>query len=95
MLLPCSWPIVITVSWSLKEDAMSDESRALADKVISSFQELLDSNTRAAVGDGNFHALQGMVIEALAEQSEAIIERLQQDLNQVKADMVGRLPLEL
>ncbi len=74
---------------------MSVESRALADKVVDSFQALLDSNTRAAVGDGNFHALQGMVREALAEQSEAILERLEQNLKQVKAEMVERLPLEL
>jgi hypothetical protein len=74
---------------------MSVESRALADKVVSSFQELLDSNAREAVGDSNFHALQGMVREALAEQSEAILERLEQNLKQVKAEMVERLPLEL
>jgi hypothetical protein len=74
---------------------MSVESKALADKVVSSFQELLDSNAREAVGDSNFHALQGMVREALAEQSEAILERLEQNLKQVKAEMVERLPLEL
>ncbi|MCP4467311.1 MAG: hypothetical protein GY813_11255 [Halieaceae bacterium] len=74
---------------------MSVESRALADKVVDSFQALLDSNARAAVGDGNFHALEGMVREALAEQSEAILERLEKNLKQVKAEMVERLPLEL
>jgi len=74
---------------------MSVESRALAGKVVDSFQALLDSDAREAVGDSNFHALQGMVREALAEQSEAIIERLEQNLKQVKAEMVERLPLEL
>ncbi len=74
---------------------MSVESRELADKVVDSFQSLLNGDARAAVGDGNFHALQGMVREALAEQSDAIIERLEQDLKQVKAEMVERLPLEL
>ncbi len=74
---------------------MSVESKALANKVVSSFQELLDSNVREAVGDSNFHALQGMVREALAEQSEAILERLEQDLKQIKSEMVERLPLEL
>ncbi len=74
---------------------MSVESKTLANKVVSSFQALLDSNARDAVGDSNFHALQGMVREALAEQSEAILERLEQDLRQVKSEMVERLPLEL
>jgi hypothetical protein len=74
---------------------MSVESKALADKVVSSFQELLDSNAREAVGDSNFHALQGMVREALAEQTVKILELLEQNLKQVKAEMVERLPLEL
>ena len=74
---------------------MSVESKALADRVVSSFQDLLDSHARAAVGDSNFHALQVMVREAIAEQSEALLERLQQNLKQIEAEIADRTPLEL
>jgi len=76
-------------------EAMSVESKALADKVVSSFQDLLDSNAREAVGDSNFHALHVMIREAIAEQSEALLDRLQQNLKQIESEMVERTPLEL
>ena len=76
-------------------EAMSVESKALADKVVSSFQDLLDSNAREAVGDSNFHALHVMTREAIAEQSEAILERLQKNLKQIESEIVDRTPLEL
>ena len=76
-------------------EAMSVESKALADKVVSSFQNLLDSNAREAVGDSNFHALQVMIREAIAEQSEALLDRLQQNLKQIESEIVDRTPLEL
>ena len=74
---------------------MSVESKAIADKVVGSFQALLDSSACKAVGDSNFHALRGMVREALAEQSEAILKRLENDLRLTRTEMVERLPLEL
>ena len=78
-----------------KGGAISIETNALADKVVSSFQNLLDSNAREAVGDSNFHALQVMTREAIAEQSAAILGRLQQNLKQIESEMVERTPLEL
>jgi hypothetical protein len=78
-----------------KGDAMSVETKALADEVVSPFRTLLDSNAREAVGDSNFHALHGMVREAIAKQSEAILERMEQNLKQIESKMVERLPLEL
>ena len=74
---------------------MSDASKALADKVVSSFQDLLDSHAREAVGDSNFRALEVMVREAIAEQSAALLDRLQQNLKQIEAEIVDRTPLEL
>jgi len=74
---------------------MSIETDALGDKVVSSFQNLLDSNGSEAVGDSNFHGLHVMTREAIAEQSEAILERLQQNLKQIESEMVERTPLEL
>ncbi len=74
---------------------MSVEPKALADKVVGSFQALLDSDTSEAVGDSNFQALNGMIREAIAEQSQMIIERLLQDLKQIEAEMVERTPMEL
>ena len=76
-------------------EAMSVESKALADKVVSSFQDLLDSNAREAVGESNFQALQVMIREAIAEQSEALLDRLQLNLKQIESEIVERTPLEL
>jgi len=76
-------------------EAMSVESKALADKVVSSFQNLLDSNAREAVGDSNFHALHVMIREAIAVQSEALLDRLRQNLKQIESEIVDRTPLEL
>lgn len=78
-----------------KGDAMSVESRALAEKVVSSFQDLLDSHAREAVGDSNFRALEVMVREAIAEQSVALLDRLQQHLKQIESEIAVRTPLEL
>jgi hypothetical protein len=36
-----------------------------------------------------------MVREAIAEHSDAIVERLEQDLKQIRSEMVERRPLEL
>ena len=76
-------------------EAMSVESKALADKVVSSFQNLLDSNAREAVGESNFHALHVMIRAAISEQSEALLDRLQQNLKQIESEIVDRTPLEL
>ena len=74
---------------------MGSDSKALASEVVGAFQALLDSDALAAIGEDHFKALHGMIREAIAEQSEAIIEQLERNLNQVKADMVERRPLEL
>ena len=95
MLQAYSWLIVAAKLNMQKGNAMSVESIALADEVVSSFQALLDNNAREAVGDSNFHALRGVVREAIAKQSKVILERLEQDLKQIESEMVERLPLEL
>jgi hypothetical protein len=48
-----------------------------------------------AIGEHHFHALHGMVREAVAKQSEAILERLEQNLEQLKSEMIERRALEL
>ena len=63
--------------------------------MVRSFQGLLDSDIRAAVGDANFHTLRGMIRAAIAEQSEAIPRWLQQYLKQIEADVSERTQLEL
>ena len=88
--------IVITIVLRRKRgSAMGSESKALANDVVEAFQALLDSDVRDAVGKDHFRALHGMIREAIAEQSEAILERLERNLSQVKAEMVERRPLEL
>lgn len=74
---------------------MNADSKQLADKVVNSFRDLLDSETRAAVGDDNLNALRGMVSEVITERSKSIFDRLQQDLKQIEAELVERVPLEL
>ena len=74
---------------------MNADTKALADKVVDSFANLLDAEVRSAVGDTNLNVLRDMVIEVITERSKTIIERLDQDLRQVESDMVERAPLEL
>ena len=74
---------------------MGVETNELADRVVGSFQDLLDDDTRAAVGEGNLNALRGMIREAISERSESIFDRLRQNLQQTEAEMVERTPLEL
>lgn len=74
---------------------MGSDAKIRAAEVIDSFKALLDSEVRNAIGDEHFHALHGMIREAIAEQSEAILERVDQNLAQIRSDMVERRPLEL
>jgi hypothetical protein len=74
---------------------MASDPKLLASEVIESFKSLLDNEARDAVGEHRFHALQGMVREAIAEHSDAIVDRLEQDLKTIRSEMVERRPLEL
>lgn len=74
---------------------MSVDPKVLADKVVGSFQALLDNDCREAVGESNFQALDGMIRAAIAEHSQMIVDRLLQDLKQIESEMVERTPLEL
>ena len=74
---------------------MSSDPKALANEVVESFKELLDNELREAIGEHHFHALHGMVKEAIAKQSEAILELLEQNLEQLKSEMIERRTLEL
>ena len=46
---------------------MASDPKLLASKVVESFKSLLDNEARDAVSEHQFHALQGMVREALAD----------------------------
>ncbi len=74
---------------------MNADSEQMADKVVDAFRDLLDSDARAAVGDSNLHALRDMISEVITERSKTIFDRLEQNLKQVEAEMVERVPLEL
>ncbi len=74
---------------------MSSNPKALASGVVDAFQALLDSNVREAIGENHFHELHGMIREAIAEQSEAMLERLELNMSQIRSEMVERRPLEL
>ncbi len=74
---------------------MSTDPKTIAEAVVEAFRERLEPELRDAIDEHHFNALHGMVREAIAEHAEAIVERLDQELKQVKADMVERRPLEL
>jgi hypothetical protein len=74
---------------------MSSDTKVLANEVVESFKELLDDDMLEAIGEHHFHALHGMVREAIAKQAEAILELLEQNLGQLKAEMIERRTLEL
>jgi hypothetical protein len=78
-----------------RKNTMSSDPQALANEVVESFKELLDSDLRAAIGEHHYHALHGMVTEAIAKQSEVILGLLEQNLEQLKSKMIERHPLEL
>lgn len=77
------------------EPIMSTDPKTIAESVVDAFRERLEPELRDRIDDHHFTALHGMVREAIAEHAEAIVERLDQDLKQVKSDMVERRPLEL
>ena len=77
------------------EKTMSTDPKTIAESVVDAFRERLEPALRDSIDDHHFTALQGMVREAISEHAEAIVERLDQDLKQVKSDMVERRPLEL
>ncbi|MFZ9039618.1 MAG: hypothetical protein ACO3DT_16355 [Gammaproteobacteria bacterium] len=74
---------------------MTSDPKRIALDVTESFKSLLGSEAQDAIGEHQFEALQGMVREAIAEHSDAIVERLEQDLKQIRSEMVERRPLEL
>ncbi len=74
---------------------MASDPKLLAGEVVESFKSLLDTEVRDAIGEHQFHALEGMVRDAIAEHSDAIVDRLEQDLKTIRSEMVERRPLEL
>lgn len=74
---------------------MSSDPKALASNVIDSFQALLDIDVQEAIGENHFHALHGMIREAIAENSETLLEQLELKLSQIRSEMVERRSLEL
>ncbi|MGD8350404.1 MAG: hypothetical protein PVI79_14240 [Gammaproteobacteria bacterium] len=74
---------------------MNADSKQLAGKVVDSFRDLLDDDTRRAVGDSHFNALRSMINEVITERSKTIFDRLEQNLKQVESEMVERVPMEL
>ena len=74
---------------------MISDPELLASEVMESFRSLLDNEAQDAVGEHQFHALQGMVMEAIVEHAGAIVDRLEQNLKTIRSEMVERRPLEL
>lgn len=73
---------------------MGNEQKDTANHVVEKFQELLDSDMNAAIGEHNFEALNSLVREAIAEHTESLIEKFDDVLKQIKAE-TERRPLEL
>lgn len=74
---------------------MSDDAKLRANHVVESFRTHLGDELCEAVGEYGFQALQGMVREALAEQAESIVSRLERDLKELRSEVVERRALEI
>jgi hypothetical protein len=74
---------------------MAHNSQQLAGEVVNAFRELLGEEICGGIGDERFHDLHAMVCDVLAEQSAVILERFEEDLRQLRSELVERRPLEL
>ena len=74
---------------------MSGDPKQRASQVVESFRAQLGDELCEMLGEHRFHALQGMVREALAEQTESIIARLEKELKELRSDLVERRTLEI
>ena len=73
---------------------MVREHQKIANHVIKSFQVLLASDVGESIGEQHFDALKTIVIEALAEHSETILERIDAVIKQPGTEVEKR-PIEL
>ena len=73
---------------------MSNDQKALANHVVETFQALLDRETMDAIGEHNFSALNNLVREAISDHSEASLDRLEDMIKQMRAELDKR-PMEL
>lgn len=73
---------------------MTNAQRALANHVVETFQALLDRDVKNAIGGHNFDALNSLVCDAIGENSDDIIEQLEDILKEIRAGVEKR-PLEL
>ena len=74
---------------------MSSTPAEIADRVVAAFRERLVRDTGETIDEKHFEALQAMVVEAIGEYAEAVVERVARDLQTAKAEMIERRPLEL
>ena len=74
---------------------MAHNPQELAGKVVNAFRELLGDEICGGIGDERFHDLHAMVCDVLAEQSAAILEHFEEDLKQLRSELVERRPLEM
>jgi hypothetical protein len=73
---------------------MTEQHETLANKVVTSFKDVLTEDIRSSIGDSNFEALKGMVCEALSEHSLIIASRFDDVIKELKSE-VCRPSLEL
>lgn len=92
---PISWHKIESLETANKGKTMNGEAGALAQQVVRSFRETLDASVQESIAEHQFEALSQMVREALAERSDAILDRLDDDLKRIRAEMVERRPLEI
>ena len=73
---------------------MANEQKALASQVVKTFQALLETDVKNEIGESNFDALDSLICEAIGAHAESIIERLEDVLKQINAELEKR-PIEL
>lgn len=73
---------------------MSNQQKILASQVVEKFQSLLNVEIKNSIGEHNFEALNSLVRDAITDHSEASLDRLEDMIKQMRAELDKR-PLEL
>lgn len=73
---------------------MSNQQKILASQVVEKFKSLLNVEIKNSIGEHNFEALNSLVRDAITDHSEANLNRLEDMIKQMRAELDKR-PLEL
>jgi urease accessory protein UreH len=73
---------------------MNQRHQELADEVLAEFRSKLEASDQAHIGEARFGELHGLVCEALAEELEAVTNRVAALAQDLRAE-IDKPPIEL